>query len=157
TFNKIYNDYDLKRKYVGQLRKVGLDTTKASDELNTLVKNYKSTANYPNDNFGRGMKFIAQLITGGLNCGVYNVTLGGFDTHTNQPNAQQNLLKRLSQGVNALQQDLETAGRDKDVLVMTFSEFGRRVAENGGRGTDHGTAEPMFIVGSSVKGGLIGD
>jgi uncharacterized protein (DUF1501 family) len=67
------------------------------------------------------------------------------------------LLKQLSEGITAFQKDLEAHHVDGDVMVMTFSEFGRRVAENGGRGTDHGTAEPLFIVGSGVKGGLYGE
>jgi uncharacterized protein (DUF1501 family) len=157
AFNDIYSNFELKRRYSANLRKVGLDTTQASDFLAKIVQNYKPAIEYPKEAFGKQMQFIAQLITGGVNCGVYNVTLGGFDTHTNQARSQEGLLKQLSNGISALQADLALHGLDKDVLVMTFSEFGRRVAENGGRGTDHGTAEPMFIVGSSVRGGLFGN
>jgi uncharacterized protein (DUF1501 family) len=134
-----------------------LDTTAASDHLNNIVKNYVSTAQYPTDAFGKGLKFIAQLITGGVNCRVYNITLGGFDTHTNQRQTQDRILRSLSQGLNAFQSDLEAHGCDRDVIAMTFSEFGRRVEENGGRGTDHGTAAPLLVVGSGVNGGIMGD
>lgn len=157
TFNDIYKDYKLKRRYVEQLREVGMDTTTASDYLNNIVKSYKSTADYPNDGFGKSLKFIAQLITGGVNCRVYNVSLGGFDTHTNEPNGHGPLMRKLSQGLNALYTDLAVHEMDKDVIAMTFSEFGRRVAENGSRGTDHGTAAPMLIVGGGIKGGIYGD
>jgi uncharacterized protein (DUF1501 family) len=157
AFNGIYKDFKLDRKYVDQLRAVGMDTTAASDYLNKVVQNYKSTAQYPNDGFGKGMKFIAQLIAGGVNCKIYNITLGGFDTHTNEGRNQDQLLRRLSQGLNAFQQDLEAHNKDQDVMVMTFSEFGRRVAENGGRGTDHGTAAPMLVLGSGIKGSVIGE
>lgn len=157
AFNDIYKDYKLKRKYVEQLREVGLETTSASDYLNNIVKSYESTAVYPNDGFGRSLKFIAQMITGDVDCRVYNVTLDGFDTHTNEPNSQAQLLRRLSQGIKALYVDLAAHNIDKEVITMTFSEFGRRVAENGSRGTDHGTAAPMLIVGGGIKGGIYGD
>jgi uncharacterized protein (DUF1501 family) len=157
TFNTIYQKYPLNRPYVEELRRVGLDTTEASDSIAKMVANYKDGAKYPNNGFGKGLKFIAQLIIGGVNCSIYNISMGGYDTHTNEQNAHQNLFKTLTQGIEALQKDLEAHGMDKDVAVMTFSEFGRRVAENGGRGTDHGAAAPMFVIGSGVKGGIIGD
>lgn len=157
AFNSIYKDFKLDRHYVDQLRAVGMDTTAASDYLNKIVQNYKTNAQYPNDSFGKGLKFIAQMISGGVNCKIYNITLGGFDTHTNEGRNHDQLLRRLSSGLNAFQQDLEAHSKDQDVVVMTFSEFGRRVAENGGRGTDHGTAAPMLVLGSGIKGGVIGD
>jgi uncharacterized protein (DUF1501 family) len=157
TFNAIYRDFNTDRKFVEKLRLVGMDTTRASDYLQKLAEGYKTTAEYPNDAFGTRMKFIAQMITSGLNCNVYNVSINGFDTHTNQQRDHERMLRRLSSGIKALQSDLESHGVDKDVLIMTFSEFGRRVAENNGRGTDHGAAAPMLLVGSSVKGGITGE
>jgi len=157
TFNTIYQKYSLNRPYIEELRKVGLDTTEASDSIVKMVATYKDGAKYPNNGFGKGLQFIAQLIIGGVNCSIYNISIGGFDTHTNERNAHEGLFRTLTQGVEALLKDLETHGMDKDVALMTFSEFGRRVAENGGRGTDHGAAAPMFVVGSGVKGGIIGD
>lgn len=157
TFNNIYQKYPLNRPYVEELRRVGLDTTEASDSIAKMVATYKDGAKYPNNGFGKGLQFIAQLIIGGVNCSIYNISMGGYDTHTNEQNAHQNLFKTLTQGIEALQKDLEAHGMDKDVAVMTFSEFGRRVGENGGRGTDHGAAAPMFIIGAGVKGGITGD
>ena len=157
TFNAIYKKYPLNRPYIDQIRRVGLDTTEASDSISKMVASYKDGAKYPNNAFGRGMQFIAQLIIGGVNCSIYNISLGGFDTHTNEVRGHENLFRTLTQAVQSLQTDLENHGVDKDVAIMTFSEFGRRVAENGGRGTDHGAAAPLFVIGSGVKGGIIGD
>lgn len=157
AFNDIYNDFDLKRPNADLLRKAGVDANAASDYLQSLVKNYKGTAKYPNGSFGNGLKFISQMITGGLNSPVYSVSLDGFDTHTNQLRQQAGLLKQLSEGVTAFYEDLKAHNVDQDVLIMAFSEFGRRVAENGGKGTDHGTAAPAFLIGSGVKGGIYGD
>ena len=161
TFNNIYQNYPAVKAnshpYVEELRRVGLDTTEASRSIAKMVADYKSDVKYPNNGFGRGLQFISQLIAGGVNCGIYNITLGGFDTHTNEQRGHENLFRTLCQGIQAFQSDLENHNLDKDVIVMTFSEFGRRVAENGGRGTDHGAAAPMFVIGSSVKGGIIGD
>jgi uncharacterized protein (DUF1501 family) len=87
---------------------------------------------------------------------VFSVQLGGFDTHAAQFNQQANLLLQLGDALSAFEQDLAAMGRADDVLMMTFSEFGRRVAQNGSNGTDHGTAEPMFVIGHSVQPGLYG-
>jgi len=157
TFNTIYQKYPSNRPYIEALRKVGLDTTQASDSIAKMVATYKDGAKYPNNGFGKGLQFIAQLIVGGVNCSIYNISMGGYDTHTNEQNAHQNLFRTLTQGIEAFQKDLEAHGLDKDVAIMTFSEFGRRVAENGGRGTDHGAAAPMFLIGAGVKGGIYGD
>jgi uncharacterized protein (DUF1501 family) len=87
---------------------------------------------------------------------VYYVSLGGFDTHNNQAGAHTNLLRQLSEGLAAFQSDLEAKKLDGQVLTMTFSEFGRRPSENESRGTDHGTAAPLFVLGSRLKPGLHG-
>ena len=87
---------------------------------------------------------------------MYFVTLGGFDTHTGQLLPHANLLTQLSDGLAAFQRDLEAHGLGQQVATMTFSEFGRRPSENESRGTDHGTAAPLFVMGTRVKGGLHG-
>jgi uncharacterized protein (DUF1501 family) len=87
------------------------------------------------------------------------VTLGGFDTHANQGGAgggHANLLRQLAQGVNAFYKDLEAQGNAQRVLTMSFSEFGRRVAQNGSNGTDHGAAAPMFLMGPAARAGVHG-
>ena len=82
--------------------------------------------------------------------------MGGFDTHTNQALNQAKLFTQLGNAVDAFMQDLANMQRQDDVTLMTFSEFGRRVKQNGSNGTDHGTAEPMFIIGNKVHGGMYG-
>jgi uncharacterized protein (DUF1501 family) len=82
--------------------------------------------------------------------------MGGFDTHANQKVNQDKLFGQMGDAVEAFMQDLANMKRQDDVTIMTFSEFGRRVKQNGSNGTDHGTAEPMFIIGNSVQGGMYG-
>jgi uncharacterized protein (DUF1501 family) len=85
------------------------------------------------------------------------VSVGGFDTHANQRNTHAALLGQLGDGLSTLQQDLERSGQADRTLILGFSEFGRRVAENGSAGTDHGAAGVAFAIGSRVKGGIYGD
>jgi uncharacterized protein (DUF1501 family) len=97
------------------------------------------------------------MIYANLGTRVFHVTLGGFDDHAAEVYTHANLMKYLGDSLAAFYQDLDSQGKSDQVLTMTFSEFGRRVKENAGRGTDHGTAAPMLIVGGKVKGGIYGD
>ncbi|MFM6913878.1 MAG: DUF1501 domain-containing protein, partial [Aquirufa sp.] len=112
---------------------------------------------YPATNLAKQLGIVAKLITGGLETPVYLCTIGGFDTHANQLNQHANLWKQISDAVTAFQKDLKAQNKADKVTLMTFSEFGRRVNQNGTTGTDHGTAAPMFVIGNTVRGGLIGD
>jgi len=116
-----------------------------------------NSVTYPNTNLARQLGIVAKLITGGLETPVYLCTIGGFDTHANQLNQHSNLWKQISDAVAAFQKDLKTQNKANNVTLMTFSEFGRRVNQNGTTGTDHGTAAPMFVIGNTVRGGLIGE
>ncbi|MBX2821718.1 MAG: DUF1501 domain-containing protein [Rhodothermaceae bacterium] len=112
---------------------------------------------YPGGNpLANSLGIVARLIKGQLGAKIYHVTLGGFDTHANQAGVHANLLNNLSQGINAFLQDITEGGMQENVIVMTFSEFGRRVGQNGSFGTDHGTAAPLFLVGKGINGGLMG-
>ncbi|MFK7844722.1 MAG: DUF1501 domain-containing protein [Rhodothermales bacterium] len=112
---------------------------------------------YPGGNpLSENLSIVARLIKGDLGARIYHVTLGGFDTHANQGNTHANLLRNLSEAVDVFLQDIATDGREEEVMLMTFSEFGRRVGQNGSFGTDHGTAAPLFILGNGVAGGLFG-
>lgn len=111
---------------------------------------------YPNTKLGLQLSIIVKLISGGLTTPVYLTSLGGFDTHANQLTSHASLLTQIADAVSAFQKDLELNNVADKVLLMTFSEFGRRVNENGSAGTDHGTAAPMFIIGTNVNGGIIG-
>jgi len=157
AFNDIYGAFDSKRPHAEMLRKAGLEANRASDNLLDIVKRYKSNVKYPNGKLADGLKFISQMLSGGVAAPVFTVSLDGFDTHANQQRAQAGLLKQLSDALLAFQNDLKEHGLEDKVLTLVFSEFGRRVQENNGRGTDHGTAEPLFLLGSAVKGGLYGE
>ena len=113
-----------------------------------------NTADYPGGTFGNNLAAVARLVKGGLGSRIYVVQLGSFDTHSDQTARHQALLAQLGQAVAAFYADL---GPDASrVLTMTFSEFGRRVAQNGSAGTDHGTAAPLFAFGPAVTGGFFG-
>jgi uncharacterized protein (DUF1501 family) len=141
---------------VGAMMQAGLDATAASDMIAQAASNYKTSAKYPQDDFGNRMKLAAQIAGSNLNPKIVYVEIGGFDTHTNQKGQQAALLKTVSDGIAAFYQDMSDKGRANDTMIMTFSEFGRRVKENGNRGTDHGTAEPLFAVGGKVSSNLYG-
>jgi len=141
---------------VNQMMSLGLDAISASALISKAASNYQAQATYPNNDFANRLKLAAAMITSNLNPKIVYVTLGGFDTHANQKGTQNTLLKTLGDAVSAFYNDLSAQGRANDTLMMTFSEFGRRVKENGNRGTDHGTALPQFIVGGQVSPGLYG-
>jgi len=127
-----------------------------ADTMEQVAQGYQTSVAYPQSPLSQSLKTIAQIIAGDVGTRVYFATLGGFDTHANQPMQQQRLLGELDGSLDAFMQDLEHLGRQDDVMVMTFSEFGRRVGQNASNGTDHGTAEPLFMLGGGVKGGLHG-
>ncbi|MEM8488472.1 MAG: DUF1501 domain-containing protein, partial [Bacteroidota bacterium] len=113
---------------------------------------------YPEqNNLATDLASVARMIKGGLPTRLYLVSIGGFDTHANQLTRHENLMDDLGRAMRAFQDDLTNSGHDECVLTMTFSEFGRRVEENGSRGTDHGTAAPLFVMGKDVNGGFFGD
>jgi uncharacterized protein (DUF1501 family) len=115
-----------------------------------------NTANYPGNDLGNSLRTVGALIGGGLATRVYYVRQGGYDTHSGQRGGHDNLMANLSNSIAAFQRDMTAQGNDKRTLVITFSEFGRTVAENNSQGTDHGSATPMFMVGNGVKAGVHG-
>jgi uncharacterized protein (DUF1501 family) len=133
-----------------------MDSLVTEKKVERVLAAYKPSATYPGNPFAASLKNVAGLIAAGLPTRVYFVSLSGFDTHVNQAGTQANLLTTLSEGLAAFQKDLELHKLDGQVTTMTFSEFGRRPSENESRGTDHGTAAPLFVMGSRVKGGLHG-
>jgi uncharacterized protein (DUF1501 family) len=116
-----------------------------------------SAAGYP-ESYGlaRRLRLIAQLIKAGLTTSIYYTQLGGFDTHANQLNQHDNLLREMGASLQAFLKDLSASGDGRRVVVLVFSEFGRRLTENASAGTDHGTAAPVFLLGGAVKSGLHG-
>ena len=141
---------------VNQFMASGLDALSASALIAQAAGSYSAQVPYPNNDFGNRLKLAASIVVSNLNPKIVYVTLGGFDTHATQKTTQNTLLKQLSDGLTAFFNDLSAQGRANDTLIMTFSEFGRRVKENGSRGTDHGTAQPQFLIGGKVSPGLYG-
>ncbi|MGH7597977.1 MAG: DUF1501 domain-containing protein [bacterium] len=138
------------------LRRTAMNAELSADRIRRSIRNVQSKAAYPADPFAQGLKLIAAMIAGNMDTRVYYISLTGFDTHANQAGVHERLLKILAGGLAAFQKDLEALGLAERVLGFTFSEFGRRVAENGSRGTDHGQAAPMFVFGHSVRAGIVG-
>jgi uncharacterized protein (DUF1501 family) len=108
-------------------------------------------------NLAQQLDVVAKLIAAGAPTKVWSVSLGGFDTHANEANAQAELLGVVSDSISRFMGQLKSTSRAKDVTVVIYSEFGRRVVGNGSQGTDHGTSGPMFVIGDKVKGGFYGD
>jgi uncharacterized protein (DUF1501 family) len=138
------------------LERTAMDAQVSSDKILAVSSKIQNQAAYPQSPLGTSLSLVARLIGGGLPTRIYYVSQGGYDTHTNQINTQQRLLKELGDSVKAFTDDMKAQGNMGRVLVMTFSEFGRRLAENANSGTDHGAAAPMFVIGDKVRAGLIG-
>jgi uncharacterized protein (DUF1501 family) len=131
--------------------------TDSSDFVRRASSSYRTTVDYGIGNaFGGALQRVAALIAAGMPTRVYYVTYQGnsFDTHVQQADLHSRLLMYTADAVRAFMDDITRIGRDDDVAVMMFTEFGRRVEENGSLGTDHGTATPMFVAGKHVKGGF---
>lgn len=136
---------------MGYLYKTMVDTYQSADYIFEKSKIYKSQTEFPKGAFGKQLKNLTELIISGIKTRVFYVSLGGFDTHVNQVQTQDRLLKTYAEGVEAMVKELKQNDRFKDTLIMTFSEFGRRVKQNGSMGTDHGTASNLFLMSGGLK------
>jgi uncharacterized protein (DUF1501 family) len=137
------------------LQRAATSAYRTAERLSEVTREYRPTATYPDSQLANQLKLIAQMIGGELGTRIFFVSLGGFDTHSQQPGAHQALLAELAAAVRAFYNDLKGHGLAERVLLATYSEFGRRVKENGSLGTDHGAASQMFII-TPGKGGLYG-
>jgi uncharacterized protein (DUF1501 family) len=151
------NNVPFHSPYLAQVASIEDHAQRGAEELPKLIAGYKPAATYPETPIGRSLALAAQVIGSKLGTRVLYVQLGSFDTHTTQKATQDRLLADFANSISAFYADLAAHGDDKRVLTMTFSDFGRRVAENGSRGTDHGSAAPVFVIGGGVKGGLYGE
>ncbi len=154
-------DYGIELDYI-------IETDKLANVYAGSISNAFNTGSnsiiYPDTNLSDQLKTVARLIKGGLQSKIYMVRLKGFDTHANQLETGNGdilgrhdiLLKELNGAISAFMSDIEGLGIDDDVVAMTYSEFGRKVAENGNLGTDHGEVAPMFVFGKAVEGGVSG-
>ncbi|MBV8152579.1 MAG: DUF1501 domain-containing protein [Candidatus Eremiobacteraeota bacterium] len=143
--------------YLAKVAEIEVHAQRGAEELPQLVGGYKTEAAYPATNIGRSLALAAQVVGSRLGTRVIYIQHGSFDTHTNQKPVQDRLLAEFADAASTFYADLAAHGNEKRVLMLTFSEFGRRAAENASRGTDHGEAAPLFMIGDTVKGGVYGD
>ncbi|WP_346881685.1 DUF1501 domain-containing protein [uncultured Algibacter sp.] len=145
------NDAHLSEHNLGYLYKSMIAAESSAKYIYETSKTVSTTKAYPNNTFGKQLKTTAQFINSKIDSKVFYCSLNGFDTHVNQLNNQKRLLKTYAEGVEAFVQDLKDKDSFKDTLILTFSEFGRRVNQNANVGTDHGTANNVFIIGDQLK------
>jgi uncharacterized protein (DUF1501 family) len=155
AFKQISSHVPIDVPYVGLVQRNIIDAYTTAERLQNAGK-YRGTVSYPGSGLGNGLKLVAEVITRQFGTHLFHVSLGGFDTHASQPQQHARILGELSNAIGAFIQDMKNQGLADSVLVVTFSEFGRRVHENGSIGTDHGEASPMMVVGGKVKGGFYG-
>jgi uncharacterized protein (DUF1501 family) len=132
------------------------NTYASSKRLAQIGKNYQAKSPYPSTALANRLKLAAQLIDADLGARIFYVSIDGFDTHATQAPTHAALLGELSGAMTAFYKDLKARGHADRLLMMTFSEFGRRARENGSKGTDHGSGAPLFLVGGKVKAGVVG-
>ena len=138
------------------LGSTGLDALKGADILKTVPQNYHSTVEYADSAIGRNMQGIAKVLLAGLGTRVFYTQHAGYDTHANQASIHHKLLTDVSQAITDFHDDLKEHDTSDNVLVLVFTEFGRRVRDNGS-GTDHGSGGVAFAIGDPVKGGTFGE
>jgi uncharacterized protein (DUF1501 family) len=160
---KLYDVYKPANTRFAALLDTTLDTAyKSSIQLGEAHSTYQPAVAYPQSSLATGMRLLAELVDSGGEAGVSplrvgHVFIGGFDTHRNQPDVLARLLRETSEAIHAFWTDVNAHGHGDDVLIMTWSEFGRRAGENASTGTDHGWAGNMFLVGNQVQGGFYGE
>jgi uncharacterized protein (DUF1501 family) len=137
------------------VRKVANSVLEGSEEIQKALTKSTTEISYPKNALGKNLEWIGRLIKGNLNSKVYYTSQGGYDTHDNQLVIQNNKFKELDSAIYSFYQDLKQANLLQNVTIVVFSEFGRRVKDNG-NGTDHGTAAPMFVIGGNNSGKIIG-
>lgn len=157
TKSKIENEGQLSNNpQLDFVRKIANSVIEGSDDIQKALANSASSdVVYPKTGLAKNLEWISKLIKGNLNSKVYYTSLGGFDTHDNQLVIHKNKLSELNDAVYSFYEDLKKSQQLQNVTIVVFSEFGRRVKDNG-RGTDHGTAAPMFVIGGNNRGKIIG-
>jgi len=138
------------------LQRTALDAQLSSDKILEISKKFQPAVPYPRGRLADSLSLVGRMIAGGLPTRVYYVSQGGYDTHSNQGGTHDRLMTELNDAVSAFCADLKAQGAFDRVMLMTFSEFGRRVVQNGSGGTDHGAAAPLFLLGGGIKAGVHG-
>ena len=170
NFREIIGDFDntYPEDPIGKKLKFFQTISRQSNEYGEILKNCYQKGNnynnYPTSDLGGQLQVASSLIKGGLESKIYIASIGGFDTHANQVLTNDTTkgehayaMKALNDAIGSLFDDLDANAQSEDVLVMTFSEFGRTIASNGSNGTDHGTAAPLFVFGNKVDFNISGD
>lgn len=139
------------------LRNIATTADRSSDFVRSACAEYRTKMDYGYGAVGTDMKRISALIKANSPARLYYLNFGSFDTHVSQGGAHSGLFNQLGDAVMAFLRDMKAIGRENDVAIMAFTEFGRRVKENASFGTDHGVASPMFVFSHKVKGGFYGD
>ena len=142
---------NLSEDNLGYLYKTMIETYSSAEYIQNTSKTYTVKGQYPATQLGNQLKTVSKFINSGLQTRIYYVSLSGFDTHVRQQDQQARQLKIYGDAVAAFIKDLKQSGKLDDNLVMTFSEFGRRVEQNASNGTDHGTANNILIYGGKLK------
>ncbi|MDN5203249.1 DUF1501 domain-containing protein [Fulvivirgaceae bacterium BMA10] len=149
--SQLHQDKHHENDQLHYLYKTLIETTSSVDYIHEHSKIYKSKVPYPQNPFARQLKTIAEMIGSGIDTKVYYASLAGFDTHIRQKMQQERLLQTYSDAVHAFIKELKEYNRFNDVMILTFSEFGRRVKQNASQGTDHGTANNLFIMNGNLQ------
>ena len=145
------SDAHLSEHNLGYLYKTMIEAKSSAKYIYETSKTFNTKLDYPNNPFGQQLKTTAEFINSNLQSKVYYISMGGFDTHAGQVNKQGKLLQTYSESMQVFVKDLEQNDTFKDTLILTFSEFGRRVKQNAAGGTDHGAANNVFIIGKHLK------
>lgn len=157
NYNQLENKYKNSNPSLSHILRIQDDINQSKKAFTEKVQEKpKFNTEFPKSRLGRNLSVVAQFISTNASAPVIKVTHGGFDTHNNQLNKHNRLLKELGDAVLALRNSMKETGHWNDVLVVTYSEFGRRAHENNSRGTDHGTAAPHFVFGGKVNKGVYG-
>lgn len=146
-----HSDQHLSEHNLGYLYKTMIAAENSAKYIYSTTKTYNSIQEYPQNPLGKQLKTAAEFINSGVDCKVLYTSLGGFDTHFNQTSRQEKLLSVYAESIDAFVKDLKRNDTFKDTLILTFSEFGRRVKQNAANGTDHGTANNVFIIGENLQ------
>ena len=146
-----YNDAHLSEHNLGYLYHTMIEAKSSATYIYENTKVKLSQEDYPQNGFAKQLKNVAQFINSGLDTKVFYTSLGGFDTHANQGNRQARLLSQYAESVSAFVKDLKRNETFEDTLILTFSEFGRRVKQNAANGTDHGAANNVFVIGKHLN------
>ena len=165
AFTALHSRQLSSRTFAAAEEKLGLDTVEGAIEFRNALKSYSSTVNYHDSSLAEGLRMLAQVIVSIPAVQIVYVQMGGFDNHSNQVTSatarvtgqHADLLSDFSEAVTAFYADMKEHGLEDDVVMLQWSEFGRRLNQNNSLGTDHGTASPIFVIGNPIKGGLYGE